>query len=212
MTVFNFSKIFQGAHLNPAVSWCMFLLRQLTLKQLVVYACGQFIGAFAAALAVFLTYLYSLQRYSGGMYSIDTAGIFATYPYDVGGAAADNSQSDTFSMFFDQFFATTLFLITILAITDKQNTDISHEGVSVLIGFSLTVIGSSFGHNCGFAVNPARDFAPRLFTAIAGWGSLPFTAGHNFFWIPVLAPMLGSTAGTILYSVFVSNHWPNNYE
>jgi glycerol uptake facilitator-like aquaporin len=187
----------------------MFLLRQLSLKQFGVYVLGQLIGAFGASLFVFLTYLYSLQNYPGGMYCLDTAGIFATYPYDVGGG---EKESDTFSLFFDQFFSTSLFMITILAITDKQNTDISHEGVSVLIGFSLTVIGSSFGHNCGFAVNPARDFAPRLFTAIAGWGSLPFTAGYHFFWIPIIAPMLGSVAGTIAYSVFVSNHWPNNYE
>ena len=184
----------------------MFLLRQLSLVQFIVYIIAQFTGAFLAAVFVYLTYYSSLKGYKNGMHSLDTAGIFATYPYD---ANTGTRSSDTFSLFFDQYFATSLFMITILAITDKQNTDIAHEGVAVLIGFSLTVIGTSFGHNCGFAVNPARDFAPRVFTAMAGWGSLPFTAGGSFFWIPLLAPMLGSVSGTILYSLFISNHWPD---
>lgn len=151
---------------------------------------------------VFLVYLNQLGKYKNGMYSMDTAGIFATYPYDL------QDSANTFSMFFDQFFSTSLFIITILAITDKRNTEIPHELVALFIGLSLTVIGTSFGSNCGFAVNPARDFAPRVFTAIAGWGSKPFTAGNHFFWIPLFVPMFGSVFGTFLYSLFVSNHWP----
>ncbi len=112
------------------------------------------------------------------------------------------------SMFFDQFFATSLFIITILSITEKRNTGgLPHAVISLLIGLSLTAIGSSFGFNCGFAVNPARDFGPRFFTLIAGWGGKTFSAGNYFFWIPLVVPMLGSVFGTIIYSLFISNHF-----
>jgi len=59
-------------------------------------------------------------------------------------------------------FGTFLLVLGIFAICDASN--------NVLWG-----IGGSFGFNCGYAVNPARDFSPRLFTAMAGWGSDVFT-------------------------------------
>jgi len=100
-----------------------------------------------------------------------------------------------------------LFIISILAITDKKNTEIPHQTVAILIGLSLIVVGAAFGYNGGFAVNPARDFGPRMFTLIAGWGTKTFTAGNYYFWIPIIGPMLGSVFGTFLYWIFISNHW-----
>lgn len=182
----------------------MFLLGRISIVKLLIYSIAQFLGAFFASLMVFITYLNQLGKYKNGMFSLDTAGIFATFPNDL------NDQTNTFSMFFDQFFSTSLFIITILSITDKRNNLISHELVALFIGLSLTAIGCSFGYNCGFAVNPARDLAPRIFTSIAGWGSAPFTAGNHFFWVPMISPMLGSLVGTFLYSLFISNHWPTD--
>lgn len=179
----------------------MLLLGRISGTRFFFYVIAQCLGAWFASLMVFLVYLNQLQRFHGGMFSIETAGIFATYPADV------NDPTNTFSLFVDQFFSTALFIMAILAITDKLNSEISHELVAILIGLSLTVIGASYGLNCGFAVNPARDFAPRIFTAMAGWGAKTFQAGHGFFWIPILAPMMGSFLGTISYSLFISNHW-----
>ena len=42
------------------------------------------------------------------------------------------------------------------------------------IGLIVAVIGMAFGMNCGYAINPARDLGPRIFTAMAGWGDDPF--------------------------------------
>lgn len=112
-----------------------------------IYAIAQFLGAFIAAFFVYVTYLNALRKYSGGAYSLDTAGIFATY--------LNNKIEDgnMFLNFFDQFFSTALFIIAILAITDKKNnTEIPHQTVALLIGLALVVIGAAFGHNCGFAV------------------------------------------------------------
>ena len=50
----------------------------------------------------------------------------------------------------------------------------------------------SFGWNAGYAINPARDFGPRLFTALAGWGGEVFSAGDGWWWVPIVAPCLGA--------------------
>ena len=51
----------------------------------------------------------------------------------------------------------------------------------VVIGAVVFLIGMTFGFNAGYAINPARDFGPRLFTALAGWGNGVFHA-HNGWW------------------------------
>jgi glycerol uptake facilitator-like aquaporin len=155
---------------------------------------------------VYLTYLYDLETFKDGMYSLKTAGIFATYP------ASGEAYGGTiyFSNIFDQFFATFLFIMAVLAITDAKNTQIPHVIKAVLIGLVLLIIGTSYGFNCGFPVNPARDFAPRLFTLIAGWGTKTFTACNYFFWIPLVSPMIGAAVGTFVYQIFIANHWPED--
>ena len=72
---------------------------------------------------------------------------------------------------------TFLLLLGIFAITDSKNSKRS-DGVGLkplAIGLLLLVIGAAFGFNSGYAVNPARDFSPRLFTAMAQWGPDVFT-------------------------------------
>ena len=56
-------------------------------------------------------------------------------------------------------------------------------------------IGAAFGFNSGYAINPARDFGPRLFTAIAGWGTEVFRAGNDWWWVPIVAPPIGAVLG-----------------
>ena len=92
----------------------MVLMGRLSVLKFILYVIGQFIGSLLAALMVFLVYYNQLQKYPGGMFSIDTASIFATYPNDL------NDPNSTFSNFLDQFFATCLFIISVLAITEKK--------------------------------------------------------------------------------------------
>jgi len=61
-------------------------------------------------------------------------------------------------------------------------------------------------YNCGYAINPARDFGPRIFTSFE-WGYQVWTLGDNFFWIPIVGPMVGSLIATIFYTLIVSNNW-----
>ncbi|MEQ1843616.1 MAG: aquaporin, partial [Verrucomicrobiales bacterium] len=60
-------------------------------------------------------------------------------------------------------------------------------------------IGMTFGFNSGYAINPARDLAPRIFTAIAGWGPEVFRAGNGWWWVPVVGPILGAILAGATY-------------
>jgi glycerol uptake facilitator protein len=76
-----------------------------------------------------------------------------------------------------------------------------------MIGLVVAAIGMSFGANAGYAINPARDFGPRLFAYFAGWGqvALPGTVPGSFswyFWIPIVAP-LGGVLGVLIYDWFI---------
>lgn len=62
---------------------------------------------------------------------------------------------------------------TVCALTDKRNSPPSGGILPLIVGLTVFVIGISFGINCGYGINPARDLIPRLFTAMAGWGTAP---------------------------------------
>jgi aquaporin-3 len=64
----------------------------------------------------------------------------------------------------------------IFAVVDKKNDNKPSPGLApLIIGFIVFLIGMTFGYNCGYAINPARDLGPRIFTAMAGWGGEVFT-------------------------------------
>jgi glycerol uptake facilitator-like aquaporin len=131
------------------------------------------------------------------------AGIFAGYP---------KSQLSIGSALWDSMMATMFLVIMVHAISDQRQEQNTIPMNSILIGLVLTIIPLGYGYNDGGAINPARDLAPRLFTLIAGWGSETFTTStfhiHNFWWIPVVGPMLGAIFATILYDFCIANHWP----
>jgi glycerol uptake facilitator-like aquaporin len=77
-----------------------------------------------------------------------------------------------------------------------------------LVGAAVVLIGMTFGHNCGYAINPARDFGPRLFTYIAGWGADVFHWGDNFWWVPIVGPLVGGVLGGVIYDALIARHHP----
>lgn len=69
-----------------------------------------------------------------------------------------------------QVIGTAALLLCVLALGDQRNSSLPDGLQPVLVGAAVLVIGISMGSNSGYALNPARDFGPRLFTCIAGWG------------------------------------------
>lgn len=190
-----------GAHLNPAVSFAFYLIDRISALRMIVYFIAQIIGAFLGALIVYLTYYNALDhssRETDGNFDIKSAKIFVTFPQDY---------LSIWGGFFDQVVGTAFLILAILGITDKKNLLPSQSTIFVLIGIVVAVHGAAFGHNCGGAINPARDFGPRLFCLMAGWGDKVFTLHSYFFWIPIVAPMVGAAIGTFLYYIFIGNNW-----
>merc|ERR1712210_146758 len=127
------------------------------------------------------------------------SGIFASYPGKFG--------PSTISLVLDQFLGTALLLIIILSVTDGRNMKVISSLVPLYIGLGLTAIHLSFALNAGCAINPARDFSPRLFTLIV-FGKETFTNANYFFWIPWLIPHVGGIVGAHVYYCLVEHHAP----
>jgi MIP family channel proteins len=195
-----------GAHLNPAVTLALAVHRRFPWTKVVPYAIAQVAGAFVASAVVYLTYREALAAFDGGVRQVlgpqGTAGIWATYPQPFlsvfpGGVV-------------DQVVGTALLVGVILAISDTRNSPAPAGLAPVIAGLLVAVIGMTFGFNAGYAINPARDFGPRLFTAVAGWGRGVFTAANGWWWVPVVAPLVGGVIGGWTYDAFVGHHFPGH--
>ncbi len=90
-------------------------------------------------------------------------------------------------------------LVLVLAITDEFNAPPGANLTPLMIGLVVVAIGISFGGMHGYAINPARDFGPRLFTAVAGFRNNGLTDGNRIWWVPVVAPLLGGLVGAAIY-------------
>ncbi|XP_040596065.1 aquaporin-7 isoform X3 [Mesocricetus auratus] len=121
---------------------------------------------------------------------LSTANIFATYLPE---------HMTVWQGFLDEVFVTAMLQLCLFAITDKKNSPALHGTEALVIGILVCVIGVSLGMNSGYAINPSRDLPPRFFTFIAGWGKKVFRAGDNWWWVPVVAPIVGAYIGGIVY-------------
>ena len=198
MGVYVSGKI-SGGHLNPAVTITLAAFRGFPWSKVVPYCVAQISGAFVAAAIVFMNYRPAFQKFDPLLEK--TAGIFTTFP------GFPNSPS---AGFLDQVLGTALLLLLILAITDERNSPPAANLAPVVIGLVVVVIGMAFGALHGYAINPARDFGPRLFTVAAGFKNNGLTDGSGVFWVPILAPILGGLIGAGVYDFGIRRFLPND--
>ena len=177
-----------GGHLNPAVTLTLAVFRGFPWRKVVPYSIAQTFGAFLAAALAYRNYLPAFHRFDPQLEK--TAGVFTTFP-----AFPAFPQAG----FLDQVIGTALLLLMILAITDELNLPPGANLAPLMIGLVVVAIGMSFGGMHGYAINPARDFGPRLFTAVAGFKNYGLTDGPRVWWVPVFAPLLGGLIGAAVY-------------
>ena len=187
MGIYIAGKI-SGAHLNPAVTLELAVFRGFSWRKVVPYSIAQTAGAFAAAALVYWNYWPAFHRVDPLL--DHTAGVFTTFPAFPGTPQAG---------FLDQLIGTGLLVLMIFAITDEHNIPPGSNLAPALIGLVVVAIGMSFGGMHGYAINPARDFGPRLFTVLAGFRNNGLTDGTHIWWIPVVAPLLGGVTGAAIY-------------
>lgn len=190
-----------GAHLNPAVTVALAVFRGFPWLKVGYYIAAQVAGAFIAAGLVYLNYRPAFQRIDPTL--THTAGVFTTFP-----AFPDL----VWSGLLDQMIGTALLMGLILAITDERNQPPGANLSPLLIGLVVVVIGMSWGGMHGYAINPARDFGPRLFTVLAGFKNNGLTDGRLIFWVPIIGPLLGALSGAFIYDHGVRRFLPGPAE
>lgn len=193
-----------GAHLNPAVTLAQALRRKFPWRKVGPYWAAQVAGAFVGAALILLNYhdaINALGIPRGSAKSVSTFSIFATFPAPY--------FSSPIGPLIDQIIGTAFLVTFIFAVTDEFNAPVKANLAPLIVGLIVVAIGLSFGANAGYAINPARDFGPRLLAWIAGWGKIAMPGDYGnvntFFWIPIVGPLIGAVVGALLYDLGIRN-------
>jgi len=186
-----------GAHLNPAVTIAFALFRDFPWRKVAPYILAQTAGAFLAAGLVYWEYLPAFHASDPKLEH--TANVFTTFPAF--------PQIPTAGLL-DQTIGTALLLFLVMALIDERNQPLGANLTPVMIGAVVVVIGMSFGGMHGYAINPARDFGPRLFTVVAGFKNNGLTDGSMVFWVPIVGPIVGGILGAAAYDWGVRRFLP----
>ncbi|HEY9753820.1 MAG TPA: MIP family channel protein [Oculatellaceae cyanobacterium] len=188
-----------GAHLNPAVTIALAVRKDVPWGKVLPYALAQLAGAFCGAGLVLVDYCKLIDKHAqelvaagkfadANLAKLSMDGIFFTHP-----------RIDLTSGFIDQLVGTALLLFLIRAVTDTRNNAAVANLGPFIVGLIVVVIGQSFGTMAGYAINPARDLGPRLLACLGGWGSAPFTDDGGYWWVPIVAPIIGAVVGICIY-------------
>ena len=191
-----------GAHINPAVTLAFAARRGFPWRKVPGYIAAQLVGAFLGAALVYIVYKGAIDSYDranhiarGDPDSVPTYSIFATFPAKY--------FSTWLGPLIDQIAGTAFLVAFVFAVTDEFNQPVRANLAPLLIGFIVVAVGLSFGANAGYAINPARDFGPRIFAWIAGWGKIAMPGDYGnvntYFWIPIVGPFLGGLIGAFFY-------------
>ena len=174
-----------GAHINPAVTIGLAWAGDFSWSLVPGYIVAQLLGAFTGSVLVYIHYLPHWKQTSS---SESKLAVFCTAP------AIRNS----FTNLISEIIGTMVLVLGLLFIGANNFAD----GINPLvIGLLIVSIGLSLGGTTGFAINPARDFAPRLahfILPIYGKGS----SDWRYAWIPVVGPVVGGILGAVIYQLF----------
>jgi glycerol uptake facilitator protein len=192
-----------GAHINPAVTVSLALRRGFPWGKVGPYIVAQFLGAFVAALLIRWNFYEWFNQVDPGK-TFATQGIYSTSP-GPGLSVLGGLRSE--------IIGTAVLVMLVLAITDARNTAPAANLAPLIIGLLVVAIGMSLGALSGYAINPARDFGPRLASWITGWSTAMKEPGGNmYFWVPIIGPLIGGAIGAYVYDFFVGNFLPQEGE
>lgn len=178
---------YSGAHLNPAVTLGFAIAGQFEWCAVLPYIAAQMLGGFAGAV---LVYMFYKDHFDATEDAATKLGVFCTMP-----AIMNKGRN-----FFCEAVASWLLVFVILALGNKEN--LPEVGMGELGAFPVTMlimsIGMSLGATTGYAINPARDLAPRIAHAILpikGKGE----SGWGYSWVPVAGPVVGGLLAALTY-------------
>ncbi|CAA0132055.1 Glycerol uptake facilitator protein [Mycolicibacterium vanbaalenii] len=191
-----------GAHINPAVTLALALFQGFPWRKVAPYATAQVAGAFVGALLVRWNYSEVLAKFDPG-HTIKSQGVFSTLP---GNGTLPVSDLGALR---DQIIGTAILVLLVIAITDARNSAPMANLTPFIVGLLVVAIGMAWGTNAGYAINPARDFGPRLMSFLTGYGGAwRDQYGNLYFWVPILGPLIGAVVGGALYKYCVARFLP----
>lgn len=195
-----------GGHLNPAVTIALATFKGFPWRKVAPYALAQTLGAFVAALIVRFVYADLIYKLDPGLTS-KSQGIFTT-------TTGNGVEGVTITTaFFDQIVGTAILMFVVLALTTASNLGPKANLAPLFVGLTVVGIGMAWGANAGYAINPARDFGPRLVTAITGYAT-PWVDGNGtpYFWVPIVGPIIGALVGAVIWVYLIEPYLPTEEE
>jgi glycerol uptake facilitator protein len=207
-----------GAHLNPAVTIGLAACARFQWRNVLKYVVAQLAGAFLASVMIFFVYRGSLIAFEhangivrGAAGSESSAMIFGEYFPNPGGHPFTEdirARVSHLTAFGAEIIGTAILMVVILGSTDERNGSRPKLLTAATIGLTVTLLISLLGPLTMACFNPARDLAPRLFSAIAGWGSVPFaTNGWGWLTVYIVAPIVGALFGGVIYRRLLAPHY-----
>lgn len=194
---------------NPAITLALALVRPQPRQHhhhLAGKLLAQFAGGFAGAALVYAEYYSAIRRWDpqytvpgGSILSPQghhSAGIFATYP------SADFASN--WEAVLTEALGAAVLMLGVLAINDDGHNGRgrgARGGREFAMFALLLAVGAACGWQTGYAVNPARDFGPRVFSSLV-YGREVFSAKGWYFVVPLFAPVLGCLLGAVGYDAF----------
>jgi len=170
-----------GAQFNPALTIGLAVAGEFPMADVIPFVLAQMVGGFIGAS---LTWLFYKDHFDLTEDQGVKLGIFATGP------AIRNLKSN----FISEFIATFLLVFLLLG---KGNQEFAYGLGFFGVGGVILVLGVSLGGTTGYALNPARDLAPRLWHALSPMKNKG-SSDWSYAWIPVVAPVLGSVSAALL--------------
>jgi glycerol uptake facilitator protein len=191
-----------GGHINPAVTIALAVFQGFPWRKVAPYIAAQTAGAFVAALIVRFVYADLIDMYDPG-HTIKSQFVFSTLPGNgLNGVTVTTA-------FFDQIVGTAILVFVVFALVNARNNPPLSNLAPVVIGLLVVGIGMAWGANAGYAINPARDFGPRLASFITGYGTAFMDQyGTPYFWVPIVAPIIGGLIGAALFQFCIDRFIP----
>jgi glycerol uptake facilitator protein len=199
-----------GAHLNPAVTLSMAVWSDFPKSRVAAYFGAQLLGAFAGAAMLYFIFGDALHTFEkanaivrGQPGSEASAMVFGEFFPNPGGhplTSEARARMSAWAAFGAEVIGTAILLLVIFCVTDERNKARPHTLTAATIGLTVTLLISLLGPLTMACFNPARDFAPRVFSYLAGWRDVPFaTNGWGWLSVYILAPLLGGLLGGAIY-------------
>ncbi len=187
---------YSGAHLNPAVTLGFALSGQFPVEQIFPYISAQMLGAALGSILIWAVYYDHFKITDDTSAKLAT---FCTFP----------QIRHTLTNFSCEFLGTFVLMFVVLYITGGSIVLTEHDTTlpvglgsigAIPVAFTVWGIGLALGGPTGYAINPARDLAPRLMHSLLPMGKKE-SSRWDYAWVPILAPLCGAATATLLYTL-----------